>query len=218
VLPVDADDELERPFLAATVGAMEATPSADCVFTDFQLFGDRSAVWQWKVGDLEAMVSEQWIPGPGTVMRRSLWERVGGYCEDAVFRWGNEDWDFWIGAMETGCRPLRIAEPLYRYRRHHETMSPRLALNNHVTREAIVRRHPAAFPTATSGRRFLASGYRIAAEASFRNRQPLRGGRLAARAAVLDPSAWPALAPLVRAAASSARPRRGAAREGYVVD
>ena len=50
------------------------------------------------------MIADQWIPGAGVLMRRSLYDRAGGYSEEEIFRSGNEDWDFWLSATESGSQ------------------------------------------------------------------------------------------------------------------
>jgi glycosyltransferase involved in cell wall biosynthesis len=113
VVAVDTDDQLAPTFLEVTLDAFASHPAADCVFTDFELFGDSSGVQHWTPRTMAEMAVEQWLPGPGTVMRRTLWERVGGYGEALDLR-GDDDWDFWIGAAELGFVAVHLPEPLYR--------------------------------------------------------------------------------------------------------
>src|SRR5207249_74344 len=114
VLCIDADDFLDPGFLAATLDAIERQ-DADCAYTEYQLIGLSRDVWPWQPKSANEIASVQWLPGPGVVMRRSVWEQVGGYS--AELRW-NEDWDFWIGVVHRGVSFERVPRPLYFNRRH----------------------------------------------------------------------------------------------------
>jgi glycosyltransferase involved in cell wall biosynthesis len=190
VVPVDADDLLAPSFLAATVAALSGDPEADCAYTDLQLFGDSEAVWRFKPGSPADMLSEQWIPGTGALMRKELWERLGGYGD----LWGNEDWDFWIAAVRLGIKPIRIPAPLYMYRRTPQSMSATsLKYYEHRSREAIYRRHRPFFDRHHAGGAFRAEGYLRGSRAALRQGQRLRAIRLAIRGMVLAPAS-PSLA------------------------
>src|SRR5262249_56915760 len=138
----------------------------DCVLTDLQLVGLSNEIWRYSVMTADDMAKEQWIPGAGTLMRRSVWEGVGGYCEDDVLRVGNEDWDFWIGAISRGISACHIAKPLYYYYRHTHSMSvSTLMLDDWKTREFIVARHPQFFAKKHRTAAFLSGGYLRSARA-----------------------------------------------------
>jgi SAM-dependent methyltransferase len=183
ILPLDSDDALAPDYLARTMPILRDRPEVDCVFTDLHTFGADDAVWHYAVRTPAEMADGQWIPGAGTLLRRALWERVGGYCEDDALRAGNEDWDFWIGALEGPLRPMHVPEPLYRYRRTAGSMSATLREREYATREHIFRRHPDFFTQTKRGPHFLAEGFRISALAS------LRAGRVA-QARALFTQAW----------------------------
>lgn len=184
VVPVDADDLLAPSFLAATTAALSVDPKADCAYTDLQLFGDSAAVWRFN-GSPADMLSQQSIPGTGALMRRELWERLGGYGD----LWGNEDWDFWIGAVRLGIKPIRIPAPLYMYRRTPQSMSATsLRYYEHKSREAIYRRHRPYFDRHDAGRAFRAEGYLRGSRAALRQGQRGRAIRLAIRGLMLAPA------------------------------
>lgn len=185
VVPIDADDRLAPSFLAATTAALEEDSEADCAYTDLQLFGDSTAVWRFEPGSPGDMLSRQWIPGAGALMRKDLWERLGGY-EDLP---GNEDWDFWIGAVRMGIKSIRIPEPLYLYRRTAHSMSvTSQAYHEHESREAIHRRHRAFFDRHGAGRAFRSRGYLRGSRAALYRRERLRAIRLAVRGVTLAPT------------------------------
>jgi|ERR1051325_300757 glycosyltransferase involved in cell wall biosynthesis len=186
VLPLDADDQLAPRYLEKTVEVLEADPRVDCVFPWFQCFGAESGVRAFVPGDVASMLIAQWIPGPGTLMRRALWERAGGYCEDPALHAGNEDWDFWIAALRAGCVPAVIPEALYRYRVKRESMVTRLRRREDVTRRFIVSRHRVIFDAHGLRRRFLADGYQRASLAAWNDGDAWRALRKALRGWLLD--------------------------------
>ena len=48
-----------------------------------------------------------------SLIRRSIWEKVGGFCTIPFF-----DWDFYWSCREAGALSLPIREHLFEYRRH----------------------------------------------------------------------------------------------------
>lgn len=181
VVTIDADDMFARTYLAKTVGIFSTTPEVDCVFTDYQLFGARQARWKNQVRDAEAMTRAQWIPGAGTLMRRSLWKRVGGYCETAELRGGNEDWDFWLGAAALNIRAVHVPEALYFYRQHQISMRSNLKYCDFLTREVIYRHHSQLFDRFHAKKAFLVPGYLESACEAWKRGERLRAALLAAQ-------------------------------------
>lgn len=166
LVTLDADDQLEPGYLAAVVEALGPGSPYNCAFTDFVVFGAREDRIPNRVrSDLSTLLRHQWIPGPGSAFRRSLWELAGGYCEAPELRAGNEDRDFWVAALGVGLRPVHIPEPLYRYRVGHASMMTRLAPVVWKTHVAIHARHRDLYERHGAGPAFLADGYLTSAEA-----------------------------------------------------
>jgi glycosyltransferase involved in cell wall biosynthesis len=187
VLCLDADDFLHPEFLCGTLDAVERG-SADCVFADFQCIGLESSVWRFGAKTLDELADTQWIPGSGTIMRRSLWERVGGYCEAVELRAGNEDWDFWIGAAILGFSAAHVPRSLYFYRRHAVSMSnSALAPIDWKTREFILKRHPKFFSTGDRAKVFLTGGLLRSASAERGANRRLAAFLLTSRVVAIDP-------------------------------
>jgi glycosyltransferase involved in cell wall biosynthesis/SAM-dependent methyltransferase len=183
-LCIDADDFLHPEFLSATLDAMERR-RADCAYAEFQLVGLSNDVWTWEPKSADELASVQWIPGPGVVMQRSVWERVGGYSEE--LRW-NEDWDFWIGAMAVGCSFERIPHPLYFYRRHAHTMTgPLSSKTEWMTREVILKKRAGFFAVGDRARIFRTGGLVASAYAYRVLGHRRKSLELTARAISIDP-------------------------------
>lgn len=175
VLPLDADDKLHPEFLSRTTQALEAVlPGANCIYTDFQLFGASTDLWRNTAErTLRDMLRTQWIPGPGTLMCRSVWERVGGYSEDIALI-GNADWDFWIGALAAGAKPFHLPLPLYLYRRHQSSLSAGMSASDYQQRELIYDRHRDLFDRCGAGGEFRAVGYLNSAIFAWGARERMR--------------------------------------------
>jgi len=122
------------------------------------------------------------------MMRRRLWERLGGYDEADVLRRGREDWEFYIRAFTSGCRADHIAEPLYLYRIKNTSLSITCRLHDDTVAKYIYDKHRAFFDSAGEGRRFLSFGF--AKSALAWNNHGFRGRSfpLALKAWQLDPS------------------------------
>jgi glycosyltransferase involved in cell wall biosynthesis len=160
LLTLDADDRLKPSFIAASLAALEADSGADCAVGDFSVFGEATRLWKNKPKSPREMVLDQWMPGPGVLMRRALYDRVGGYPEDEVFRLGNEDWDFWLGVVEGGLRVVYLPEALYEYRVSSSSLSNTVMKRGYYrTAEAMYKRHRSFIDGFGLSRRFRFDGY-----------------------------------------------------------
>jgi GT2 family glycosyltransferase len=142
VLPLDADDVLEPAMLERAVAVLDHDPSVAIVYTDLQQFGEGSVLIRAAEFDAEL------LPGSNqlsycAMYRREVWEAVGGY--NSNMKWGYEDWDFWIGAVEQGYRAKRIPEPLFRYRVRKGGMFARALEHDVELRRQLALNHPSSF-------------------------------------------------------------------------
>jgi glycosyltransferase involved in cell wall biosynthesis len=117
---LDADDVWLPTRLRKTVAALEGNPQAVLSFSDFVIvYGDGAFITRSFAGRAPShmdLLQRAWpiLPSAATV-RRSAFERVGGFCED--FKGcGGDDPYAWLVLSE--CGPFEyVAEPLVRYRR-----------------------------------------------------------------------------------------------------
>jgi len=157
----------------------------DCAYSDFQLVGLSDQVVKYELKSADELADAQWIPGPGVVMRRAVWEQVDGYSEE--LRW-NEDWDFWIAAVHLGFSFGRVQRPLYYYRRHAETMtSPQSLITMAATAEIILRKRAEFFKIGDRVTRFRSTCLMSSARASRILTHRWRAISLTVRAATIDP-------------------------------
>ena len=228
LLPLDSDDMLDRLFLERTVSVLRDDAAADCVFADFQLFGLSDEVRAFELRADRDLLRGQWIPGPGVLMRRSLWQNAGGYPESPLFRAGDEDWDFWLGAAERGFSARHVPQALYRYRTHAGSMtSTTLSYGAVDTRKARYERHRPLFERHGGGRAFRAQGAQRSAVAARERGELRRALGLTGQSWLLTPftpaTLWTTLSVLAgarpiqalqRLLASPGRLRRAARRRG----
>ena len=80
---VDADDKIEPDCLEALMSVITKEDDLDCIFGDVRLFGRVKGVITFPGPGEGKLVlrSEDTIPGAGTLLRKSFWERVGKYDE-----------------------------------------------------------------------------------------------------------------------------------------
>jgi glycosyltransferase involved in cell wall biosynthesis len=187
VVTVDADDEVAPTFVETLWRALHDNPTYNAAFSDFCLFGTRQGRLRLQSRDYRALVKENWMPGPGAMFRRSLWEKAGGYCEHPALRAGCEDWDFWLTTVRHGLSAVYVPEPLYRYRQHASSMLQSLQYVDHEVRHFLYARHRELIDSFGLRRHFLGEGYRRAARASILRGEWRRGVEMALRSASLAP-------------------------------
>jgi glycosyltransferase involved in cell wall biosynthesis/SAM-dependent methyltransferase len=183
VLYIDADDFVHPEFLAATLDAIDKQ-GADCAYSDFQFVGLSNEVWRPEPASANELAEAQWIPGPGTVMRRTVWEQVGGYSAEL---YPNDDWDFWIGAIELGFSVVRVPRLLYFYRRHAQAGMFTLGRSEWISREAILKKRAEFFAIGDRAKRFRAGGLLSSAHASRIAGDRRQSILLTARAVSVEP-------------------------------
>jgi len=159
LVPLDADDRLMTNFLDHMLKILIENPESSCVFPDFHYFGTIEGDLKFSMQDETELLRRQWLPGPGILMHKTLWEHTGGYCEDEIFKYGNEDWDFYLSAQEIGFMPIHIPESLYYYRQSQGSLSSRLAFFDYMTRELMYKRHHLLFDKHKMRDEFLSEGY-----------------------------------------------------------
>src|SRR5215475_1328919 len=110
---LDADDLLEPTYFELAAERLDADASVDFVTCAMQAFGAANYPWRPAPPTFVDAVSTGGVPHASTMLRRSLWESVGGFDESlATF----ELLDFWASVFERGGHGVVLDEPLLRYR------------------------------------------------------------------------------------------------------
>jgi peptidoglycan/xylan/chitin deacetylase (PgdA/CDA1 family)/glycosyltransferase involved in cell wall biosynthesis len=110
---LDADDVLEREYFETAAARLDADSSLDFVSSALNAFGEASYPWKPSAPTFVEAMSTGGVPHASTLLRRSLWEALGGFDEDLP---SFELLDFWATALERGARGLVLDEPFLRYR------------------------------------------------------------------------------------------------------
>jgi glycosyltransferase involved in cell wall biosynthesis len=188
IMPLDCDDALAPTHIEKLVASLLAHPECGAAYADYRLFGAVEGELRFPLQDTKFLLREQWIPHPGTIVRRSLWARAGGYCEAPEFRAGNEDWDYFLSLAESGLVATRVPEPLYHYRQHQRSITSRqFACADYRMREMMYLRHRELFDRFGMRRPFLAGGYRTSGKAFWVMGERARAAVLMLRAISLAP-------------------------------
>ena len=110
---LDADDTLERGYFEAAGARLDAEADLDFVSCALRAFGAASYVWKPSPPTFVEAVSDGGVPHASTMVRRWLWEQIGGFDEELP---SFELLDFWASAIERGFRGVILDEPLLNYR------------------------------------------------------------------------------------------------------
>ncbi len=157
---MDSDDLLAPKTLEILAAKLLSKANIDCVYPQFQTFGGAALLWEMPTRSAADMISDQWVPGPGVLMKREFYYKIGGYCEEEIFRAGNEDWDFWLGAASASFAVERIPQDLYHYRISSGSLSNSTTKRRHYrTIERMYERHKAFIDGQGMADRFLYDGY-----------------------------------------------------------
>lgn len=141
ILPLDADDKIEPPYLREAAAVLDAEPRVGVVYCHADKFGVETGPWdlpEWEIG---AFLNKN-ILFNAALFRKLDWARVGGYPEKIDPQYP-EDWDFWLSLLETGLEVRCLAGCYFHYRiretgRHADLFTQSGYLRMH---EEIAARH-----------------------------------------------------------------------------
>lgn len=102
IVCLDADDIIAPSYCSTCLRVMEAHHDIGFVYTATRIFGNYNRLWSNLPYSALHFLIDNYIPY-SAMFRRQVWEEVGGFDEN--MRYGYEDWDFWLSAIEKGwCR------------------------------------------------------------------------------------------------------------------
>jgi glycosyltransferase involved in cell wall biosynthesis/MoaA/NifB/PqqE/SkfB family radical SAM enzyme/predicted SAM-dependent methyltransferase len=142
-LPLDADDRIAPSFMDKTVRYMEEHPEIGFVYSNIQHFGLEHNIFLYPDFESDTLVYGDNIVSVCSLVRKKVWEEVGGYNQD--MREGYEDWDFWIGCVEKGWQGYRIPDPLFLYRKKEQSMLKDATKKRQKLISRIILNHPALY-------------------------------------------------------------------------
>jgi|HubBroStandDraft_3_1064219.scaffolds.fasta_scaffold06105_2 glycosyltransferase involved in cell wall biosynthesis len=136
-LILDADDRLAPEALRRLRAPLEREPELGFSYGIMCFFGAWEGVVKMPPYDPYRLLFRHNI-GSTALMRRELFEAVGGY--DPSFS-GYEDWEYWVHALASGWRGLRVEEVTLLYRRHGPARSVGARRDYRMTFRQLRRKH-----------------------------------------------------------------------------
>lgn len=136
ILPLDADDRIGTTYIKHAVQAM--TKDVRVVGCEAQFIGAKQGPWRLPAYTPERLARKNMIPIT-SLFRKADWERVGGFCEEEIYR---EDWDFWLSLMDLGGEYVRLQETGLYYRVQNGSRRSKAKAQKRLIVDAINRRHP----------------------------------------------------------------------------
>jgi len=124
---IDSDDRQAPGALAALRRTMQACPDADIYYGDLEIFDDTrpDKLWRTEYPDfygetlLPRLIRGNCLPNPGTAVRRSLYQRYGGYDVGFV---RCHDFQMWTRLADS-ARFKKVDNILCHWRQHGESLS-----------------------------------------------------------------------------------------------
>lgn len=138
---LDADDTVAPDFAMKLAAAVEGAADGRVSHAYCQETLTERAHGTWRVPgwDPELLLITNLHPVT-CLVRRDVFEEAGGF--DRTMTEGYEDWEFWIRLSERGYRGVRVAEPLFFWRRHSPDTMVHEAVRKHDKLYAqIIQRH-----------------------------------------------------------------------------
>lgn len=142
ILPLDSDDMLASVFLEQTVSVLDQHPEFGFVYTEALFWGSKNEIWATTDFDPRVLLQRNLMTCT-TLYKRQMWEAIGGY--NTNMKYGYEDWDFWISAVEKGFIGTNIHLPLFIYRRKTNSMLEQRHKYDVLAKQQIIENHPSLY-------------------------------------------------------------------------
>jgi len=125
---LDGDDLYDPHYLERMTAALDAEPGIGFATCDARLFGNPAfegklfSSLEPQTGEitLERVIRADFKVFGSCTIRAALIKALGGFDESLR---SAEDLDMWIRLLETGCKAVRVPEPLVHYRRRADSLS-----------------------------------------------------------------------------------------------
>jgi glycosyltransferase involved in cell wall biosynthesis len=150
LIVLDADDRLAAAALRLLREPLDRDPQLGFAYGIAQFFGNWEGSLRFPPYDPYKLLYRH-IIGSTALMRREVFERVGGFDPDF---YEYEDWDFWLHALADGWHGENIDTVTLMYRRHGHTMNLQARANYHSWYRRLRHKHAELYDRA--GRRRLA--------------------------------------------------------------
>lgn len=121
IMVMDADNLVYPNALRQLAEALDRDPSAAFAYAALEEFGVAPGVRSAMAWNPEWLCERNYIDAQA-MLRRSTWERHGGYrvADELVFGW--EDWELWLRLAAAGEHGVQVPRMLGRYRTQEQSM------------------------------------------------------------------------------------------------
>jgi Glycosyl transferase family 2/Glycosyl transferases group 1 len=135
VMVMDADNTIYPSCLRKLADALHDNDNdtVDAAYSILEDFGEQRNIRGALAWDVDRLCRANYIDAQ-SMIRRSAWERLGGYRSDDEFVYGWEDWDLWLRLAAEGGQAMLVTQILGRYRVQRGSM---VGLTNLATDDAI---------------------------------------------------------------------------------
>lgn len=137
ILPVDADDKIAPDYISHAMDRI--ADEVRVISCKAEFFGAKEGEWKLPPYSPELLAHRNMIH-IASLFRKADWQRVGGFCEEEIYR---EDWDFWLSIMALGGTYIRLDEVGLYYRVLPHSRRKKAKDQKRLIVDAINRRHPA---------------------------------------------------------------------------
>ena len=121
VMVMDADNLVYPNAIAVIARARDDDPSAAFAYSTLEEFGVAPGVRSAMAWHVPWLCERNYIDAQAMI-RRSAWERHGGYRTDDELVFGWEDWELWLRFASAGEHGVHVPRMLGRYRTQTESM------------------------------------------------------------------------------------------------
>lgn len=133
VMVMDADNLIYPNALHRLAAALDDDPGAAFAYSSLEEFGVTAGVRSAMAWNPARLCAANYIDAQA-MLRRSTWERHGGYRTDDELVFGWEDWELWLRIAAAGEHGVHVPQMLGRYRTQAESM---IATTNLVADQMI---------------------------------------------------------------------------------
>ena len=118
---MDADNTVYPNCLRRLSDALDADPAGGFAYATLEAFGTEPGL-RSELGWSPRWLCESNYIDAQAMVRRSTYDRHGGYREDDDFAYGWEDWELWLRLAEAGEHGVHVPQMLGRYRTQASSM------------------------------------------------------------------------------------------------
>ena len=137
ILPVDADDKIAPDYISHAMDRI--ADEVRVISCKAEFFEAKEGEWKLPPYSPKLLARRNMIH-IASLFRKADWQRVGGFCEEEIYR---EDWDFWLSIMALGGTYIRLDEVGLYYRVLPHSRRKKAKDQKRLIVDAINRRHPA---------------------------------------------------------------------------